>query len=88
MAKQAATPVAVGGVLPAYVEWVNYFGSEVQQRVFWISPSAGTYLLETSTDLKTWSPAGTWTPSNEGAQWAEPIYPSDGVKAYRMTRTA
>jgi len=72
--------------LPSYVGWVNYFGGEVQQRFFWELPSAGSYLLESSTDLKTWTSEGQFNPKNP-ATISLNVEPSDTTVAYRMTKT-
>jgi len=82
------TPVEVGAVIPNTVRWFSYFNpNELQPVIAWDLPGPGTYLLESSTDLKTWSFAGEFKPNN-AAVIQNNIYDETLYTAYRMTRTA
>jgi len=80
--------VPAGAIIPAQVSWQIYFGTnQLQQKLSWDMPGAGTYALETSTDLVKYSAYSTFTPHN-AATYSEPIEPGSPVLAYRMTKTA
>jgi len=81
--------VPVGAVIPTQISWQIYFGTnQLQQKLGWVMPSPGTYTVETSADLVTWSAHSTLNPRSSGAEYWEPIEPSAPVTAYRMTKTA
>jgi hypothetical protein len=88
-AAAAAVPaLAVGSIIPVQAEWTSYFGDELALNVFWEMPEAGTYTLESTTDNKTWSPAGEFKPRSASRFSIDNVQYTDPQVGYRLTKTA
>lgn len=69
----APPPPAVTGELPIQFKWQYYGNGQVVATAFFVSPAAGNYLIQKSTDGVTWNPHGTWNPSAPDAVWNLPF---------------